>query len=143
MLHTQKKLQVNRTKIKGGCQWETKAAHQNSCIDFTLVKGWFQSVCNNMLLKLIYHVLLRIITNAEEIAFYGGHEIEKTNLQRAYKSLTKQSVSIFNQKLWYVQLEQFLMKYGWAGTGMITMAIPIFTSHEKGASIGDNIAGRG
>ena len=25
-----------RTKIKGGCQSETKAAHQHSCIDLTL-----------------------------------------------------------------------------------------------------------
>ena len=27
------------------------------------------------------HLLNRIITNAEEIAFYGGHNIELTNLQ--------------------------------------------------------------
>jgi hypothetical protein len=31
------------------------------------------------------------------------------------RSLTKQSHVIFNQKLWYVMLEQFLMKYVWAG----------------------------
>ncbi len=58
---------------------------------------------------------LRIITNAEEIAFYGGQEVEHNNLKKAYKSLAKQSVQIFNQRLWYVMLEQFLMKYGWAG----------------------------
>ena len=34
------------------------------------------------------------------------------------------------------------MKYGWAGTGMITMAIPIFTSQEGGSSVGDNVAGK-
>ena len=68
--------------------------------------------------------------------------MEKANLQRAYKSLAKQSVTIFNKKLGYVMLEQFLMKYGWAGTGMITMAIPIFTSREDSASVGDNIAGK-
>ena len=31
------------------------------------------------------------------------------------RSLTKQSNVIFNQKLWYIMLEQFLMKYVWAG----------------------------
>ena len=36
-VHMHKKFQVNRTKIKGGCQSETKAAHQHSCIDLTLV----------------------------------------------------------------------------------------------------------
>lgn len=85
------------------------------------------------------YVHSRIITNAEEIAFYGGHEIEKNHLKRAYKSLARQSVSIFNQKLWYVMLEQFLMKYGWAGAGMVVMAIPIFTSQETSV---DNVASR-
>ena len=32
-----KKFQVNLTKIKGGCQSETKAAHCFSCTDLTLV----------------------------------------------------------------------------------------------------------
>ena len=57
----------------------------------------------------------RIITNAEEIAFYGGHEIERNNLKKAYESLKRQSTLIFNKRLWFVMLEQFLMKYGWAG----------------------------
>ena len=56
-----------------------------------------------------------MITNAEEIAFYGGHKIENQNLKKAYKLLAKQSTSIFNQKLWYIMLEQYLMKYGWSG----------------------------
>ena len=34
-----KKFQVNRTKIKGGCQSETKAAHCYSCTDLTLVEN--------------------------------------------------------------------------------------------------------
>ena len=37
VLHMYKKFQVNRTKIKGGCQSETKAAHCYSCTDLTLV----------------------------------------------------------------------------------------------------------
>jgi len=91
------------------------------------------------------YVHSRIITNAEEIAFYGGQDVEQLNLKRAYKSLVKQNVTIFNQKLWYVMLEQFLMKYGWAGSGMVVMAIPIFTSQNEvggSANVGENIADR-
>ena len=88
------------------------------------------------------YVHSRLITNAEEIAFYGGQEVEQVNLKKAYRSLVKQTVSIFNQKLWYVMLEQFLMKYGWSGTGMVVMAIPIFTSQKEGSTVGDNIADR-
>ena len=61
------------------------------------------------------YVHSRIITNAEEIDFYGGEAVEQNALQKAYQSLVKQSGKIFNQKLWYIMLEQFLMKYGWAG----------------------------
>lgn len=65
------------------------------------------------------YVHSRIITNAEEIAFYGGQDVEKNALKLAYRSLVKQSTQIFNQKLWYIMLEQFLMKYGWAGKEII------------------------
>ena len=57
----------------------------------------------------------RIITNAEEIAFYGGQNVERANLRGAYRSLLKQTYTIMRQKLWYVMVEQFLLKYGWAG----------------------------
>lgn len=67
----------------------------------------------------------RIITNAEEIAFYRGGHIERAILQRAYRSLTNQMNVIFNQRLWYVMLEQLLMKYLWSATGMVVIATPI------------------
>ena len=68
----------------------------------------------------------RIITNAEEIAFYGGHDIERNNLKKAYESLKRQSTLIFNKRLWFVMLEQFLMKYGWAGKGFVKENIDIY-----------------
>ncbi|XP_050426222.1 ATP-binding cassette sub-family D member [Adelges cooleyi] len=74
------------------------------------------------------HIHSRVITNAEEIAFYGGHKVEKIHLQNAYQSLVLHMNSVFSQRLWYVVLEQFLMKYVWSGTGMVVVSLPIITS---------------
>ena len=49
VLHMYKKFQVNQTKIKGGCQSETKAAHYYSCTDLTLnvyANSTLIQVCN-------------------------------------------------------------------------------------------------
>lgn len=73
------------------------------------------------------HIHSRIITNAEEIAFYGGHKVELQQLRQAYNRLVKQMNNIFTQKLWFVMLEQFFMKYVWSGTGMVMVSLPILT----------------
>lgn len=64
------------------------------------------------------HIHSRIITNAEEIAFYGGHRVEFLQLREAYRRLTAQMNIIYSQRLWFIMLEQFFMKYVWSGTGM-------------------------
>nr|QER78496.1 ATP-binding cassette transporter [Diaphorina citri] len=76
------------------------------------------------------HIHNRIITNAEEIAFYGGHKVERSHLHKAYRSLTSHKNRIFIQRLWYVVLEQFLMKYVWSGTGMVMVSLPILYSSQ-------------
>ncbi|XP_050068848.1 ATP-binding cassette sub-family D member [Anopheles maculipalpis] len=73
------------------------------------------------------HVHSKIITNAEEIAFYGGHKVEHSQLQEAYSRLVNQMNTIFTQKLWFIMLEQFFMKYVWSGTGMVMVSLPILT----------------
>nr|AIN44106.1 ATP-binding cassette sub-family D member 2-like protein [Laodelphax striatellus] len=71
------------------------------------------------------HIHNRVITNAEEIAFYGGHKVELSHLKKAYQALVAHKNKIFVQQLWYVVLEQFLMKYVWSGTGMVMVSLPI------------------
>lgn len=74
------------------------------------------------------HVHGRIVANAEEIAFYGGHKVEQSHLRSAYRMLVQHMEHMFGVKLWFVMLEQFLMKYVWSGTGMFVVALPILLS---------------
>ncbi|XP_029659561.1 ATP-binding cassette sub-family D member [Formica exsecta] len=79
----------------------------------------------------------RISAHAEEIAFYGGHDTEHRYLNSAYKSLVTHLQRIIAVKLWYVMLEQFLMKYVWSGTGLFVIAMPLLynTATSSGSGI--------
>lgn len=71
------------------------------------------------------HVHSRLVSNAEEVAFYKGHKVELQHLRHAYARLVEQMNKILGKKLWFIMLEQFLMKYVWSGTGMFVVSLPI------------------
>lgn len=85
------------------------------------------------------HVHARVITNAEEIAFYGGHRVELMQLREAFRRLTNQMNIIYTQRLWFVMLEQFFMKYVWSGTGMIMISLPVLMGSQHQSPINNSV----
>ena len=55
-------------------------------------------------------------------------------LQQSYKALVRQMSRIYLSKLWFVMVEQFLMKYIWSVSGMCMVAIPLLLAESKSPS---------
>ncbi|CAG8541683.1 9791_t:CDS:2 [Funneliformis mosseae] len=68
----------------------------------------------------------RLITNAEEIAFYHGAELEHSILERTYIRLVKHINSIFKIRIAYNMFEDFVIKYCWSAIGLLVCSVPVF-----------------
>lgn len=68
----------------------------------------------------------RLIANAEEVAFYGGADMEKIFLDKGYKDLKVWMEGIYRLKIRYNMLEDFVLKYSWSAFGYLITALPVF-----------------
>ena len=68
----------------------------------------------------------RLIANAEEVAFYGGAEMEKVFLDKGYKDLKTWMEGIYRLKIRYNMLEDFVLKYSWSAFGYLITSLPVF-----------------
>ncbi|MCJ1479530.1 hypothetical protein MMC13_008216 [Lambiella insularis] len=68
----------------------------------------------------------RLIANAEEIAFYGGADMEKLFLDEGFKDLKIWMEGIYTLKIRYNMLEDFVIKYSWSAFGYLITSLPVF-----------------
>ncbi|KAJ3021785.1 hypothetical protein HKX48_007756 [Thoreauomyces humboldtii] len=75
----------------------------------------------------------RLITNAEEIAFYHGAPLEHSILTRTYYKLIKHINRIYRIRIAYNMFEDFIIKYSWSAAGLLIASIPVFYPDLAGA----------
>ncbi|KAI9805871.1 MAG: hypothetical protein M1825_000485 [Sarcosagium campestre] len=68
----------------------------------------------------------RLIANAEEVAFYGGADMEKVFLDKGFKELKGWMEGIYSLKIRYNMLEDFILKYSWSAFGYLITSLPVF-----------------
>ncbi|KAG0003954.1 hypothetical protein BGZ80_003884 [Entomortierella chlamydospora] len=89
----------------------------------------------------------RLITNAEEIAFYNGAELEHSILTKTYKRLIRHINSIYKIRIAYNMFEDFIIKYCWSAVGLTLCALPVFfpalggVDSIKDVASGDKVVG--
>ncbi|KAF9584385.1 hypothetical protein BGW38_006648 [Lunasporangiospora selenospora] len=89
----------------------------------------------------------RLITNAEEVAFYNGAELEHSILTKTYKRLIRHINSIYKIRIAYNMFEDFIIKYCWSAVGLTLCALPVFfpalggVDSVKDISSGDKAVG--
>ncbi|ORX74244.1 hypothetical protein DL89DRAFT_264172 [Linderina pennispora] len=85
----------------------------------------------------------RVITNAEEIAFYRGEKREEEQLQFSLTNLLEHARSVAKRKISHVVLEDMVIKYTWSAFGYLVCALPFFLRPAIGGGGSSGIGGGG
>lgn len=69
---------------------------------------------------------VRLLENAEEVAFYRGQLNEKRQIDRSYFSLVKHINRIFHIRIGHSMMEEGVIKWLWGAIGLIICSGPVF-----------------
>ncbi|KAG5648252.1 hypothetical protein DXG03_006210 [Asterophora parasitica] len=72
------------------------------------------------------HTHSRIAEFAEEIAFLGGEQTEKTLLEREYASVLQHENHVLSRRWWFGCIEEGVIKWLWGAYGLVLCSIPVF-----------------
>ncbi|KAG5636859.1 hypothetical protein H0H81_006611 [Sphagnurus paluster] len=72
------------------------------------------------------HTHSRISEFAEEIAFLGGEQTEKTLLEREYASVLQHENHVLSRRWWFGCVEEGVIKWLWGAYGLLLCSIPVF-----------------
>jgi len=79
----------------------------------------------------------RLITNAEEIAFYGGEKIEHGILNVRYDKLVRHVNHVLKLKIPHSMIEGMIVKYVSSVVGLVVCAVPVFFTDSDGSLVFD------
>ncbi|KAJ9306021.1 hypothetical protein DTO217A2_4493 [Paecilomyces variotii] len=68
----------------------------------------------------------RLLANAEEVAFYGGSDIERIFLVKSFGDLQRWMEGIYSLKIRYNMIEDIILKYSWSAFGYLITSLPVF-----------------
>jgi ABC-type uncharacterized transport system fused permease/ATPase subunit len=87
------------------------------------VKALLKKIAFSQLLTgQLRYLYTRIQPNSEEIAFFCGERTEASLIHTNYERLKRLLERLNRNRLWYVILEQFLLKYVWSAGRLRTSA---------------------
>ncbi|KIM29018.1 hypothetical protein M408DRAFT_329057 [Serendipita vermifera MAFF 305830] len=68
----------------------------------------------------------RLAEASEEVAFYGGEEVEKMLVERDYYGLLMHASRVLRIRLWHGVAEEWIIKWLWGSMGLAICAVPVF-----------------